>query len=145
MAYINSMATRIQMAFKAYMARMGVMDAMQRRRRLKMIVSDLCIAWRTRRSLNCLGTEVQEFVNCENEKQRSELRNHFHLLFDKVLRNKLFLESNFDRLQKFKVQITSKMQQSKKSNRNSKPTSSSRGSKAQAQQLVPTQKPQRVE
>ena len=67
-----------------------------------MIVTDLVTAWRTRRSLNCLGNEVQEFVNCENDKQRAELRNRFHTMFVKVVENKLYLESNFDRLQKFK-------------------------------------------
>ena len=58
MAYINTMAMRIQISFKAYKARVGVAQAIMRRRRLKMIVNDLCTAWRTRRSLNCLGTEV---------------------------------------------------------------------------------------
>jgi len=68
-----------------------------------MVVADLCKAWRTRRSLNCLGAEVQEFVNCENHRQRFELRNYFHMLFSKVVRNRLYLESNFDKLQKLKT------------------------------------------
>ena len=63
-----------------------------------MIVTDLVTAWKTRRSLNCLGSEVQEFVNCENPKQRNELRNQFHVLFCNVLDSKLYLEENFDQL-----------------------------------------------
>lgn len=68
-----------------------------------MIVTDLVMAWKTRRSLNCLGIEVQEFVNCENEKQRRELRSQFHSLFVKVMKNKLYLEDNFDNLQKLRT------------------------------------------
>jgi len=58
MEYINEMAARIQRTFKVYMSVTGFHQAVHRRRRLKMIVTDLCNAWRTRRSLNCLGTEV---------------------------------------------------------------------------------------
>ena len=65
-------------------------------------------------------------MNCENDRQRTELRNHFHMLFSKVLRNKLFLESNFDRLQKLKIQIATKIQQTKQRNRNQKPSSANR-------------------
>ena len=70
-----------------------------------MIVNDLGVAWKTRRSLNCLGSEVQEFVNCENEAQRLILRRQFHQLYDKVIEKKLFLEVNFDKLQKIKTQM----------------------------------------
>ena len=80
------------------MSRLNFKRAVVKRRRLSMIITDLVTAWKTRRSLNCLGTEVQEFVNCENNKQRAELRSHFHTLFSRVLKNKLFLEENFDKL-----------------------------------------------
>ena len=70
-----------------------------------MIITDLVTAWKTRRSLNCLGTEVQEFVNCENQKQRGDLRAHFHTLFAKVLHNKFYLEENFDKLQHLRQQL----------------------------------------
>ena len=98
MAFLNAMAARIQRAFKVYMSVTSFNEAIKRRHRLKMIITDLCSAWRTRRSLNCLGTEVQEFVNCENARQRVELRKHFHMLFSKVVQNKLFLESKFELL-----------------------------------------------
>ena len=56
-------------------------------------------AWRTRRALNCLGQEVQEFVNCEVASKKMKLRKHFHKMFDKVLEEKLYLETNLDLLQ----------------------------------------------
>ena len=98
MAFLSATAIHIQRAFKAYLCRKNVNEAFMKRKRLKMIVTDLVTAWKTRRSLNCLGSEVQEFVNCENERQRFELRNQFHFLFSKVLRNKLYREENFDKL-----------------------------------------------
>ena len=58
------------MAFRVHMCRQNLRKALEKRQRLKMIVTDLVTAWKTRRSLNCLGSEVQEFVNCENDRQR---------------------------------------------------------------------------
>ena len=78
------------------MNRQNFYRAVEKRQRLKMIVTDLATAWKTRRSLNCLGSEVQEFVNCENERQRCQLRGQFHTLFYTVIRNKLYLEDNFE-------------------------------------------------
>lgn len=91
-----------------------------------MIVNDLVIAWKTRRSLNCLGTEVQEFVNCEDVKQRHELRANFHLLFSKVLKNKLYLEDNFEKLQKLRQQLIVKLQQAKTKRLHQPPASRAR-------------------
>ena len=51
-------------------------------------------AWRTRRALNCLGAEVQSYVNCEASGKKERLRQEFHLLFDIVLQEKLYLEKN---------------------------------------------------
>ncbi len=51
-------------------------------------------AWRTRRSLNCLGDEVQEYVNCEHAARRDCLKQQFQLLFDKVMADQLYLEKN---------------------------------------------------
>ena len=82
------------------MCRKSFYHAVLKRQRLKMIVTDLVTAWKTRRSLNCLGHEVQEFVNCENQRKRFELRSQFHQLFHKVIRSKLYLEANFEKLQK---------------------------------------------
>ena len=70
MIFVNGEAAKIQRAFKSFICRMGFNRAVEDRHRLKMIVTDLVTAWKTRRSLNCLGSEVQEFVNCENERQR---------------------------------------------------------------------------
>lgn len=57
-------------------------------------------AWRTRRALNCLAYEVQEFVNCEVEERRMKLRLQFHMLFENVLKHKLYLEENYLKLQR---------------------------------------------
>ena len=64
-----------------------------------MIIMNTVEAWRTRRALNCLGQEVQEFVNCEVNTKKARLRRHFHRMFDQVLREKLYLEANLDQLQ----------------------------------------------
>ena len=55
-------------------------------------------AWRTRRALNCLGNEVQEYVNCEDADMKAKLRDQFHALFDTVLAQKLYMEKNADKL-----------------------------------------------
>ena len=65
-----------------------------------MIVNDTVKAWRTRRALNCLGNEVQDFVNCEDNRQRSHFKEMFHNLFKIVIAKKLYLEKNFEKLQK---------------------------------------------
>ena len=65
---VNEKARKIQGAFKVHMCRQNIKRSFEKRQRLKMIVTDLVTAWKTRRSLNCLGSEVQEFVNCENER-----------------------------------------------------------------------------
>ena len=58
MAFLSTTATLIQRAFRAYLCRKSVSQAFMKRQRLKMIVTDLVTAWKTRRSLNCLGSEV---------------------------------------------------------------------------------------
>lgn len=60
-------------------------------------------AWRTRRALNCLGAEVQQFVNCEVRSRKNRLRQEFHLLFDKVMSEKLYLEKNSNLLKRLQV------------------------------------------
>lgn len=57
-------------------------------------------AWRTRRVLNCLGAEVQNYVNCECVGKKERLKQEFHLLFDIVMQDKLYLENNAYRLQR---------------------------------------------
>ena len=98
MRFVNGEAAKLQRAFKVHMNRQNLLRAFEKRHRLKMIVTDLVTAWKTRRSLNCLGSEVQEFVNCENERQRCQLRSQFHTLFHSVIKNKLYLEDNFGQL-----------------------------------------------
>lgn len=58
---------------------------------------------------------MQEFVNCEHPGQRAALRSHFHLLFKRVMKNKLYLDDNFDRLQQMKVQVAAEMAQKRNS------------------------------
>jgi len=61
--------------------------------RFKMLLRNIVTAWRTRRSLNCLCTEVQDFVNCEEPKLKGRLREKFHCLFPTVMKNRMYLES----------------------------------------------------
>lgn len=58
MAFLSATAIHIQRAFRAYLCRKSVSQAFMKRQRLRMIVTDLVTAWKTRRSLNCLGSEV---------------------------------------------------------------------------------------
>lgn len=55
-------------------------------------MKDVVAAWRTRRALNCLCTEVQDFVNCEDPDMKAFLREKFHRLFKTVLERQLFVE-----------------------------------------------------
>lgn len=57
-------------------------------------------AWRTRRALNCLGVEVQNYVNCDDLAKKRRLGQEFYLLFEIVLQEKLYLEKNHKQLQK---------------------------------------------
>lgn len=57
-----------------------------------MLLRNVVQAWRTRRALNCLCNEVQDFVNCEDMCLKARLRAKFHSLFGTVLANRLYLE-----------------------------------------------------
>ena len=77
------------------------MAALLKLRRTKLLLKDVVGAWRTRRALNCLCTEVQDFVNCEDQHMKEFLMNKFHCLFTTVLDKKLFVESRAAQLQAF--------------------------------------------
>jgi hypothetical protein len=68
------------------------------RKSVKSHLAAVVTAWRTRRALNCLGTEVQTYVNCETPGKKDRLKQEFHLLFDIVMQDKLYLEKNAYRL-----------------------------------------------
>ena len=96
---MHECAARIQGAYRQYISRCQVLEGLMWRQRIKMIIMNTVEAWRTRRALNCLGQEVQEFVNCEQDKQKAKLRRSFHKMFERVLSEKLYLEANLDQLQ----------------------------------------------
>lgn len=67
------------------MFKKNALASLARWKRVRYCLKYIVIAWRTRRSLNCLGKEVQDFVNCGVLSKKRELRNRFHFLFSKVL------------------------------------------------------------
>lgn len=71
---------------------------MQWRWRLREQITALAQAWRTRRALNALVVEVQQFVNCDNPAKKHRLRLEFNLLFQKVLHEKLYMCKNARKL-----------------------------------------------
>ena len=95
---MHECAAKIQRAFRQFVSRNEIIEGLMWRQRIKMIIMNTVEAWRTRRALNCLGQEVQEFVNCEVNSKKTRLRRHFHRMFDQVLREKLYLEANLDQL-----------------------------------------------
>ena len=91
-------AAKIQRAYRAFVFRCTVRDGLAWRRGIKTILTNVVEAWRTRRALNCLGLEVQEFVNCEVPAKKAMLRAQFHEFFAQVLSKRLYLEPNSDEL-----------------------------------------------
>lgn len=74
---VNDSATLIQRQYRMFKFRRAV----AKRHRLKAGVQGIAEAWRTRRALNCLASEVQQYVNCENPIRKHRLRLEFNLLF----------------------------------------------------------------
>ena len=54
-------AKKIQQAFKRHL----ILRGLNWRKSVKQNLMAVVRAWRTRRALNCLGAEVQSYVNCE--------------------------------------------------------------------------------
>ena len=75
-------ATSIQRTYRAHTFRRNVHYAINQNQRNRYNLKQVVEAWRTRRALNCLAVEVQEFVNCEVDSRRERLRLQFHLLFE---------------------------------------------------------------
>ena len=93
-------AAKIQRAFRTFVFRCTVLEGLAWRKRIKTLLINVVEAWSTRRALNCLGSEVQEYVNCDDSYKKAKLRIQFHDLFDQVLSSKLYLESNGEKLKR---------------------------------------------
>ncbi len=63
----------------------------------KMLLS-LYFGWRTRKIVNCLSKEIQDYVNCDEGYHKMRLKTHFQVLFDSVVKNQLWLQCNQFRL-----------------------------------------------
>lgn len=96
---INQAVQKIQHAYRRYCVRQGL----KWRKHVKILLMSTVQAWRTRRALNCLGAEVQQFVNCEVRSRKNRLRQEFHLLFDKVMSDMLYLEKNSNLLKRLQA------------------------------------------
>ncbi len=79
---------------QAFFRRCRIKRGLEWRKIIKVNLNAIIEAWRTRRALNCLQREIQRFVNCEKLTKKNRLRQEFHLLFSKVLSQKLYLAKN---------------------------------------------------
>jgi len=52
------------------------------------------LGWRTRRVVNSLAQEVQDYVNCEDGPNKQALKVMFHNLYESVMHHKLWLLKN---------------------------------------------------
>jgi hypothetical protein len=52
------------------------------------------LGWRTRRIVNSLALEIQDYVNCEEPAQKHALKTLFLTLFEGVILHKLWLHKN---------------------------------------------------
>lgn len=91
---------KIITAFRCYRARQRTVKGLAWRCHIKAQLMTVVVAWRTRRALNCLSSEIQQFVNCETHPRKHRLRQEFHLLFDKILSDKLYLAKNARQLKR---------------------------------------------
>jgi hypothetical protein len=98
---MQSAAEVIQRCLSHFVLRRRVHKGLQRLARQKMLVRTIVTAWRTRRTLNCLCTEVQDFVNCEEPGLKARLRDKFHCLFQTVMDHRMYLEHKANQLQSF--------------------------------------------
>ena len=57
-------------------------------------------AWRTRKAINCLADQVLEFVNCESNRRKAHIRSVFLGIYEKVVKEKLWLSKNASKLQR---------------------------------------------
>ncbi|TNV86984.1 hypothetical protein FGO68_gene1077 [Halteria grandinella] len=63
-------------------------------KRFKQIMLAAFLGWRTRRVVNSLAQEVQDYVNCEDGPSKQALKVMFHNLYESVMQHKLWLLKN---------------------------------------------------
>lgn len=85
--YFLKQVAKLQAFFRKCLIKKGL----RWRKRIKVNINAIVEAWRIRRALNCLEREIQRFVNCEKPTKKNRLKQEFHLLFGKVLSQKLYL------------------------------------------------------
>jgi hypothetical protein len=68
--------------------------------RAKQEILSLYYGWMTRKVVNCLAKEIQDYVNMDDVYQKERLKRHFLVLFDNVIKNKLWLQKYGYRLQR---------------------------------------------
>lgn len=76
---------------------------LSKRQRSKKVLLALFQGWKTRRIVNSLAKEIQDYVNCDevtNPYLKTRLKNHFLVLFENVIKNELWLSKNRFRLQR---------------------------------------------
>ena len=100
----------------------------------------MVLGMRTRKSVNCLAHQVQEYVNCDSASRKARLRQEFHGLYDRVFREKLYMKKNFKKLQRLLAmkQYQSDHQQQLMKQSTSSATISSMNSAALLQQAKQT-------
>ena len=62
------------------------------------------IGWTTRKAVNCLSNEIQDYVNCEDLNLKPYCRKHFQHLFGIIVERKLWLQHNEEKLRELKIQ-----------------------------------------
>ncbi len=71
---------------------------MRKRINAKSLIHALFKGWKTRKIVNSLSQEIQEFVNTDDIFAKIRLKRSFYLLYDNVVSNKLWLNKNIYRL-----------------------------------------------
>ncbi|CDW83456.1 UNKNOWN [Stylonychia lemnae] len=95
-SYIISKIVFIQRWFKSQMLKIMI----EKRINARAQIFSLFQGWKTRKIVNSLAKEIQDYVNCDEGYQKMRLKNHFLVLFDSVIKNNLWLTKNLFRLQR---------------------------------------------
>ena len=67
---------------------------LEKRMKAKKLIYSLFKGWKTRRIVNALSKEIQDYVNCEDVYLKMRLKNQFLVLFESVVSNSLWLAKN---------------------------------------------------
>lgn len=97
---LNYAVTLIQTAFRTFMAQKRDKKALEM---LKARLGALVKGWTTRKALNCLSSEINEYVQNRDRIQKERLRCEFNLLFERVMEDKLFLPKKKELLAQFRL------------------------------------------